>query len=365
MVPRPRQVEIPRLLHVSAGCLRDVNALLADHHFDLGCVLLGSGPGPSRMFAEGVVAGLRAQGVRVLHVSHLGGRLEQAAATAATIIEEGVTTTLAVGGGRVIDTVKLASARTGVDFVSVPTAVSNDGISSPIASLVGRDGARCSHAARMPCGIVVDVTAIASAPPTTIRAGVGDLASNLIACLDWRLAGREGHEQYDAFAAMIAESAARPVLDLEELGSAASHAVVAEGLLLSGLAMAAAGTSRPCSGPEHLISHALDAQLGAAAALHGEQVALGCLVAAAAHEWSQTPELLCTFRRLGIPTSPEDLGISRQGLVDAVRAAPGMRPDRRTVLDRFADRADVEQLVARAFDGLPAVERLPSAELRA
>lgn len=361
MVPRPRTVEIPRLLHVSAGCLRDVGKLLGDHDFDLGCVLLGSGPGPSRMLAEGVVTGLRAQGARVLHLSHLSGRLEQAAATAGTIIEEGVTTTVAVGGGRVIDTVKLAAARSGVDFVSVPTTVSNDGISSPVASLVGKDGTRCSHAARTPCGIVVDVGAIGSAPPASIRAGVGDLVSNLTACLDWRLADREGHEQYDAFAAMIAESAARPILDLEELSSSASHAVVAEGLLLSGLAMAAAGTSRPCSGAEHLISHALDAQLGSRAALHGEQVALGCLVAAAAHEWSQTPELLRTFRRLGLPTCPEDVAITREQLVAAVSVAPAMRADRHTILARFSSRSEVEQLVVRAFDdALPALEQLPS-----
>ena len=363
MVPRPRTVEIPRLLHVSAGCLREVTPLLADHDFDLGCVLLGSGPGPSRMLAEGVANGLLEHGVRVVHLSHLTGRLDQAAAAAGTIIEEGVTTALAVGGGRVIDTVKLAASRSGVDFVSVPTAVSNDGISSPVASLVGRDGTRASHGARMPCGIVVDVSAIGSAPPGTIRAGVGDLVSNLTACLDWRLADREGHEQYDAFSAMIAESAARPILDLEELETASSHAVVAQGLLLSGLAMAAAGTSRPCSGAEHLVSHALDAQLGPRAALHGEQVALGCLIAAAAHEWSQAAVLLRTFGRLGLPTSPEELGMSRTQLVDAVLAAPQLRPDRWTVLSRgFRHPDDVEQLIQRAFDGAkPALRHLPSA----
>ena len=354
MVPRPRNVEIPRLLHVGAGCLREVTPLLDDHDFDLGCVLVGTGPGPSRMFAEGIVAGLRAHGVRVLLVSHLTGRLDEAAATAGTIIEEGVTTAVAVGGGRVIDTVKLAAARSGTDFVSVPTAVSNDGISSPVASLVGKDGTRSSHAARMPCGIVVDVTTIGSAPATTIRAGVGDLVSNLTACLDWRLADREGCERYDAFSAMISESAARPILDLEELTSGASHEVIAQGLLLSGLAMAAAGTSRPCSGPEHLISHALDLQLGPRAALHGQQVALGTLVAATAHEWSQTPMLLRTFRRLGLPTSPEELGIGRDQLADAILLAPTLRPDRWTILsERFRSPDEVEELVHRSFDGEP------------
>ena len=360
MFAKPRTIDVPRLLHVEAGCLRDVPELLADHDFDLGCVILGSGCGPTRMFAEGVATGLRRHGARVLEVSHLCGRLDQAASTAGSIIEDGVTTAVAVGGGRVIDTVKLAAARTGVDFVSVPTAASNDGISSPIASLVGRDGTRSSHAARMPCGIVVDATAIGSAPPTTIRAGVGDLVSNLVACLDWRLAGRSGCEHYDAFSAMIAESAARPVLDLEELESAASHELVAHGLLLSGLAMAAAGTSRPCSGAEHLISHALDAQLGTRAALHGEQVALGSVIAAAAHDWSQTPELLETFRRLGLPTSPQDLGLSRRQVVEAVLAAPGLRPDRWTILsERFRTVTEVEELLERAFG----VERLPLGQL--
>jgi glycerol-1-phosphate dehydrogenase [NAD(P)+] len=363
MAPRPRSIEIPRLLHVGAGCLREVMPLLERHDFDLDCVLLGSGPGPSRMFAEGVATGLRDHGIRLVHISHVTGRLDQAAAAAGKIIEEGVTTALAVGGGRVIDTVKLAAARSGVDFVSVPTAVSNDGISSPIASLVGRDGTRASHAARMPCGIVVDISAIGSAPPRTIRAGVGDLVSNLTACLDWRLADRGGHDQYDAFAAMIAESAARPILDLEEVASASSHAVLAQGLLLSGLAMASAGTSRPCSGAEHLISHALDAQLGPSAAMHGEQVALGCLVAAAAHEWSQAAILLRTFRRLGVPTSPEDLGMSRAQLVDAILAAAQLRPDRWTILsERFRRPADVEELVARAFDAAsPSLRRVPTA----
>ena len=350
-LPRPREVAIPRLLHVGTGCLPDVAPLLDEHGFDLGRVLVGSGPGPSRLLAAEVVAGLRAHGVDALHRSHLTGRLDQAAAAAAAIIEEGVTVAVGVGGGRAIDPVKLAASRTGVDFVSVPTTISNDGISSPVASLVGRDGRRGSHAARMPCGIVVDVAAIGSAPARTVRAGVGDLVSNLTACLDWRLAEREGHDHYDAFSAIIAESAARPALDLQELASTASHEVLAHGLLLSGLAMATAGTSRPCSGAEHLVSHALDAQLGPRTGLHGEQVALGCLVAAAAHDSPLLGVLQELFRRLGLPTRPADLGLSRSQLADAVATAPSLRPERWTILsERACGRAEVDALLEDAFD---------------
>lgn len=353
---RVRQVSIPRLLHVGSGCLREVAPLLQDHDFDLGRVLVGSGPGPSRVLAEHVASGLRAHGVPVLFLPNLTGSLTQAAEAASTIIQEAVTVAVAVGGGRTLDTLKLAAARTDIDFVSVPTAVSNDGISSPVASLVDRDGVRASHAARMPAGIVVDVAAIGGAPRPTIVAGVGDLVSNLTAGLDWRLADRRGHDRFDAYAAMIAEAAARPALDLEEIDSSAAHRVLAEGLLLSGLAMAASGTSRPCSGAEHLISHVLDAQLGAGAALHGEQVALGTLISAAAHESPLLDVLHRLYARLGLPVRPEDIGLTHDELVDAVLAAPAIRPDRWTILSRkrYGRRATVSELVERALVDVPA-----------
>jgi glycerol-1-phosphate dehydrogenase [NAD(P)+] len=351
MVPRPREITVPRLLHVGVGCLTDVAALLAEHEFDLaGKVLVGTGPGASRMWADLVAGGLREHGVDVVTLAGLTGRLDQAASAAATIIEEGVTVAVAVGGGRVIDPIKLAAARTGTDFVSVPTTISNDGISSPVASLIGRDGARASHAARMPCGIVVDVEAVGSAPDATIRAGAGDLVSNITACMDWRVADRLGEDRYDAYSAMIAEASARPVLELADIVHRTSHEVLARGLVLSGLAMAAAGTSRPCSGAEHLVSHALDARLGDRAALHGEQVALGCLVSAAAHGSPLLEELHDVFARLGLPRRPEDVGIERTDVVAAVLAAPAMRPGRWTVLtERASAAADAAHLVERAF----------------
>ncbi len=361
MVPRPRKLAIPRLLHVGKRCLRDVPSLLADHDFDLDKVLVGSGPGPSRMLAEGVVAELRDHGVDVVHRSGLCGRLDQAASLAAEVIQEEITTAVAVGGGRVIDPMKLAAARTRTDFVSVPTTISNDGISSPIASLLGKDGTRASHAARMPCGIVVDVEAVGSAPLPTVRAGVADLVSNLTACLDWRLADRRGQERFDAYSAMIAEAAARSVLDLQDATSTASHEVIAHGLLLSGLAMATAGTSRPCSGAEHLVSHALDAQLGRRAALHGEQVALGCLISAAAHRSPLLGELRGLFHRLGLPVDAADLGITRQDVVRAVVAAPSSRPERWTILSEcLAGPHDADDLVAAAFSAPSRVVELAS-----
>ena len=345
-----RKIAIPRLLHVARDCLFEIDSLLDGHAFDTTRVMVGSGGGPSLALGQTVVDGLRAGGVDVIHVSSLEGRLDQAASAAALIIEEDVSLAVAVGGGRVIDTVKLAAARTRTDFLSVPTTVSNDGISSPVASMTCKDGRRRSYPAAMPAGIVVDVGVIGEAPVRTLRAGIGDLVSNLTAVLDWQLADRLGHEHFDAFSAMIAESAARPALDVCDLGSAETHELVAKGLLQSGLAMATAGTSRPCSGAEHLVSHALDAQLGEDARMHGEQVAIGCLLSAAAHASPMLPGLQRLFGDLGLPTQPEDLGLSEAQLVEAIVAAPSMRPERHTILSELErDSASLAPILDRAF----------------
>lgn len=350
-----RAIATPRLLNIGDGCLRELPELLSHHDFDLSRVCVGTGVASTREYGEAVLASLQAATEDVVLVPDLDGSLSRAGELAGEIVKGDVTLAIGVGGGRVIDTAKLAAARTGIEFVSVPTAISHDGISSPVASLAHDDGIRRSFAAAMPAGIVVDTEIIRAAPERMIRAGVGDLVSNLTAILDWRLADRGGHDRFDAYSAMIAESAARPALEIEDLADAEAREWIAKGLLLSGLAMAAAGTSRPCSGAEHLISHSLDAALGPRAALHGEQVALGCLVSAAAHD----PELLATlqtlFARLGLPRRPADIGIDEGEFLDAVRNAPAMRPHRHTILTELdRDHAElIETAFATAGSGRP------------
>jgi glycerol-1-phosphate dehydrogenase [NAD(P)+] len=336
-----RTIAIPRLLEVGEGCLDGVAGLLTTHGFDMTSVCVATGGGPSRAHAARVADGLRAAGIEVVARDGLAGRLDQAAELAALVIHESISLVVAVGGGRAIDTAKLAAARTGTDFVSIPTTIAHDGISSPVASLASIDGTRSSFAAAMPSGIIVDIDVIGCAPPQTLRAGVGDLASNLTALLDWQLADAAGLDRFDAFSAMIARNAAQPVLDLPDLHSRESHEVLANGLVLSGLAMAAAGTSRPCSGAEHLVSHSLDLLLGPRASLHGEQVALGCLISAAAHGSPLLQTFHELFARLDLPRRPADLGIDD----DLVR---------QTILSGIAgDAAAVGAVVERAFIAAP------------
>ena len=346
---RQRTVEIPHLMHVAPGSLGDLSRLLAD--FDLGKVCVGSGDGPSVAFADEVAAALARAGARVIRETGLLGGLGQAADLAAVVIKEEITLLVAVGGGRVIDTVKLAAARTGTPFVSAPTTLAHDGVSSPVASLVPEEGYRRSYAATMPAAVVIDLEVIASAPARTLRAGAGDLVSNLTALLDWQLADVRGESSYDAFAAMIAESASRPLLQVEDLGDPRSLEILAKGLLQSGLAMAAAGTSRPCSGAEHLISHSLDSRLGDRSAMHGEQVALGALFTAAAHDSPLLGSLHGLYERIGLPRRPADLGLTDEDVERAILAAPSARRDRYTILtELLADSGSrISEIFATAY----------------
>jgi glycerol-1-phosphate dehydrogenase [NAD(P)+] len=123
-------------------------------------------------------------------------------------------------------------------------------------------------------------------------------------------------------------------------------ATLAESLILSGIAMSVAGTSRPCSGACHEISHALDATHGSPA-LHGEQVAVGALFASwlrADHGMVQTID--ACLLRYGLPRVPADLGLSDEEFTAAVIEAPETRPDRYTVLEHLAlDKHQVRERV--------------------
>src|ERR687888_121970 len=107
-----RTITIPRLLVVRQGCLDATAALLTSHGFDTARVCVASGEGPSVALARRVAHGLRAAGLDVVERGGLAGRLDQAAELAGFVIPKGVSLVLAVGGGRAVDTPKLAAART-------------------------------------------------------------------------------------------------------------------------------------------------------------------------------------------------------------------------------------------------------------
>jgi glycerol-1-phosphate dehydrogenase [NAD(P)+] len=111
--------------------------------------------------------------------------------------------------------------------------------------------------------------------------------------------------------------------------------VLAEALILSGMAMTVAGSSRPCSGGDHEILHAID-QLFPGAGTHGELAGAGALFCTWLRDDDCAAALLSDcLARHGLPRTPADLGLSPADFTKAVLCAPDTRPGRYTILERL------------------------------
>jgi glycerol-1-phosphate dehydrogenase [NAD(P)+] len=276
---------------------------------------------------------------------------------AAKASDSGADVIVGCGGGRVLDVAKHAAFRSGKPFLSVPTQATHDGICSPVAVLRDDRGQVQSLGSAAPIGIVVPAHVVATAPRACLVSGIADLASNVLAVADWRWANQFAGEPFDDYAALLAETGAQLVLARRSV-FAPDRAFTREevellvrGLVLSGLAMTLAGTTRPCSGSEHLLSHAFDA-LGVGRGTHGEQVAVGTSLAALMYQESaDVTAVLELLRAVGAPLSPQEIGISPADAKRALELAPGVRPGRLTRLTRAldVDPAHVERLAEAAW----------------
>lgn len=233
---------------------------------------------------------------------------------------------VAAGGGTIIDITKLAAHRTNIPFLSVPTAASHDGIASPLASV--KKDKPVTLKAVCPLAVIADTDIISKAPKRLFAAGCGDAISNYTSVLDWKLANKERGEYYGDYAAALSSMSALIVMEnSKDIKNNVS--MVVEALITSGVAIGIAGSSRPCSGSEHLFSHALDL-ICDKPALHGEQCGVGTIMMANLHEadWERVKKSL---KHVGAPTNAEELGITEEKIIEALTIAHDMR-DRYTIL---------------------------------
>ncbi len=240
-----------------------------------------------------------------------------------------------VGGGAKIDIAKLSSKRQQIPFISIPTTVSHDGIASPLASVKGYDKPY-SAMAQAPMSIIADTDIMAQAPERSVISGCGDVIAKFTAVKDWRLAHQDKGEYYGEYAASLALMSAKLVMQNAELIRQRTHQglrVLLEALISCGVAMSIAGSSRPCSGSEHLFSHALD-QINCPHAWHGEQCGVGAIAAAYLHgtNWRRIRDAL---KSLGAPTTADELDVKNDDIIKALTMAPTIRPERYTILHKL------------------------------
>lgn len=253
---------------------------------------------------------------------------------------------VAVGGGTIIDLVKVAAYESGIQYMSVPTAASHDGIASPQASI--KRGKPVSVKTRAPLAIIADTRIIRNAPARLNAAGCADAISNYTAVLDWKLARKEKGEYYGDYAAALSMMSARIVM--ENAGRIRGNiSILVEALISSGVAIAIAGSSRPCSGSEHLFSHALDL-ICDKPALHGEQCGVGTIMMSYLHAPEKTDWLRVrkALEKAGAPVNTEQLRIPEGKIIKALTIAHKVR-DRYTILRNGLTRKEAVGL-AKATD---------------
>lgn len=257
--------------------------------------------------------------------------IEYAMTLAEEVISDDIDYIIGLGGGKVLDVCKYASYISKRVFISIPTTIANDGISSPIAVLKRKDGKPKSLGCSIPEIIIIDTELIKNGPIELIKAGIGDTISNYMALIDWEFACERNKDIMNGFAYIMAKNSLDALMNTEFDKICPEFInVLADSLVLSGIAMEFAGSSRPVSGSEHLFSHALDYYCEVNN-LHGIQVALGTIAILKLLNFKYK-HLLNYLNRFEVDINPKSLGISQEVFVKCMQKATKMRTNRYTYL---------------------------------
>jgi glycerol-1-phosphate dehydrogenase [NAD(P)+] len=336
---RQRQIGIPTLVRIKPGALDRMGIYAARYDFHRVAVLL-SRDLPTAL-SERLECALQGSHIEIVHRQLVSeASFEQAQAVFACLPAR-AQAVIGLGGGKALDTAKYVSFLSRLPYLSVPTSLSNDGFCSPQSSLT-LGGKRKSLPSGMPFGVVIDTAVTHAAPEPLWWSGVGDLVSKITAVRDWKLAFHAGGAVVDDFAALLSDATvfqfmARPVRDLE------GEALLGNALMLNGIAMEVCGSSRPASGGEHLISHALDAT-SANPRLHGLQVGVATYIVSQLQRQG-TDLIRPLFERTRFWEAFAGNPLLRQEWLQAVRLAPTIKQDFYTILSHHDCLPEVERLL--------------------
>jgi glycerol-1-phosphate dehydrogenase [NAD(P)+] len=337
----------PRVVLAGHGVLNELGTACRQFDFqELGAVI--TGPRTAELAGNRAAEILERAGFRAPVLIAKEATEGEAARVEAEVRALGSRFLVAAGGGSKIDITKVVAHRLRIPFVSVPTSAAHDGISSPRASLHGSERTNSIDAA-VPVGIIADTEVIVQAPFRLLASGCADVISNVTAVLDWHLAVRLKNEEFSSTAATLSEYAAREIIDHAasiKPGLEESVWIAIRPMIVAGIAMSVAGSSRPCSGSEHLFSHALD-RVAAHPSLHGEQCGVGAVMMMYLHggDWQRVHGAL---RTIGAPTTAKELEVTSEEVVKALVLAHTLRPERYTILgDNGLTREAAERLAKR------------------
>ncbi len=324
-------MQLPREILIGSGVLTQLISVCKSLGFRSSLFIV-TGPHVYPLIAKEIIERFTDDGYQVNHCFVHKSGLQTMETIREHLTQCSCEAVLGIGGGTVIDVAKISASQMNKPFISIPTAASHDGIASSRASVKGLEKPT-SIATSAPLAILADTDVILQSPYKLTAAGCGDIISKYTAVYDWELGHRSTQEYYGEYSANLALMSARLVM--KNAGTIAQNTevglrIVLEALISCGVAMSIAGSSRPCSGAEHMFSHALDT-LVPIPALHGEQCGVGSILIAYLQQrkWKQ---LRKTLQVIGAPITAHEMGIKDRYIIEALLQAHKIRPGRFTIL---------------------------------
>lgn len=268
---------------------------------------------------------------------------------------------VAVGSGVINDSVKFVTSRSGLPYIIVATAPSMDGYVADGAPIFSQ-GYKYSPVAHLTYGLVGDTDILKTAPQDLIQAGYGDVVGKITAIADWDLAVKANNDyRCDTCVTLVnraldkcfAKAEGLKERDPESLGA------LLEALTLTGVAMALVNISRPASGAEHMLSHFWEMDYiarGLNPNHHGIQVGVATPIIARFFEeladilpegtgalCPPHEEIEALLAKGGAPTSPKDIGISKELFHESLLKGYTVRP-RYSILQFAKDNGRLEEI---------------------
>ena len=322
-------MELPRLIEIGEKNINDFGKFLISLNKPKKVSLI-AGTNVQKILKKTIEKSLKLKKIKFIWHTSIDNQIKSLNQIQKDVKKDNSDLIVGIGGGRSVDTAKLISYNLGKPFVSLPTAASHDGMASPFVSV--KSDKPHSIVATAPMGVFVDIDIIKKAPAKLLSSGCGDLIANIIAVKDWQLGHKKKKEYYGRYAANLALMSAKIVMEnsSEFAKKGLDARVIVEGLISAGVASCIAGSSRPCSGAEHLVSHALD-KLAPGIGLHGEKCGLGSIMIAKlqGQDWKK---IVKTLKDVGAPTTAKQIGLKPDVIVKALMIAQDLRPERYTIL---------------------------------
>ena len=282
--------ECTPIVEVGAGAVNRIGGLLAD--IGARSVFMYADRNTYAAAGELVEDALDAAGIVTKKYVFTSDKVEPNEASVGLAImnfDPSVDAIVGVGSGVINDISKIVANISGKKYIIVATAPSMDGYASATSSM-SVSGLKVSLASRCADIIIGDTDILRKAPMKMMLSGLGDMLAKYVAICEWRISNIINGEPVSIEVAGMVRSSLKECVEnadgLLRRETAATEAVF-RGLVLCGLAMKLAGTSRPASGIEHYLSHIWDMrgeEFCTVTDLHGIQCAVGTYIAVGIYE---------------------------------------------------------------------------------